>query len=551
MRSHTDSFICELPLRLAGDDERVLAVRFDTARQAYNACLSESLRRLDLLRQSRAYQDARSLPKGKKGTEAWKVRAAAFRRAEEQAGFREYDLHAWAAEHIAHQWLGEHLDINTVQKIATRAFRAVREYSFGKKGRPRFKGPNQLDSVEGKTNQSGIRWREDAVEWLGLRLRAVIDPFDPVVAHGLRSRVKYVRLVRRRLNGRVRYWMQLVCEGKPYQKPENTVGAGRVGIDPGPRAFGLAGEDWGAQVDLATPLKGDRAQVRRLQRRVDRQRRANNPANYLPDGRVRPGPKRWKVSRKQRQAEKQLAEAQRRAAAHRHCLHGQLANAILRVGDDIRVEKNSYRSFQRRFGRSVGLAGPAGFVSVLTRKAANAGAQARQLPARLRLSQVCHGCGCIEKKPLSQRVHECACGVGPVQRDVYSAWLACMAVPDSNESAERRPEPGEGWRLDAGQARRSWPGAEPRLPAASSPMSVPEFCSWAREVARGSPRAARLPPEHSRRVDGTERLAGEVGAMADEARNVVGSVHIRFPAGVADSRESERVGRVATRTPAL
>ena len=136
MRSHTDSFICEMPLRLSGDDERVLAVRFYTARQVYNACLSESLRRLGLLRQSRAYQDARLLPKGKKGTEAWKVRAAAFRRAEEQVGFREYDLHAWAAEHIAHQWLGEQLDINTVQKIATRAFRAVREYSFGKKGRP-------------------------------------------------------------------------------------------------------------------------------------------------------------------------------------------------------------------------------------------------------------------------------------------------------------------------------------------------------------------------------------------------------------------------------
>jgi transposase len=543
MRSHTDSFICELPLRLAGDDERVLAVRFDTARQAYNACLSESLRRLDLLRQSRAYQDARSLPKGKKGTEAWKVRAAAFRRAEEQAGFREYDLHAWAAEHIAHQWLGEHLDINTVQKIATRAFRAVREYSFGKKGRPRFKGPNQLDSVEGKTNQSGIRWREDAVEWLGLRLRAVIDPFDPVVAHGLRSRVKYVRLVRRRLNGRVRYWMQLVCEGKPYQKPENTVGAGRVGIDPGPRAFGLAGEDWGAQVDLATPLKGDRAQVRRLQRRVDRQRRANNPANYLPDGRVRPGPKRWKVSRKQRQAEKQLAEAQRRAAAHRHCLHGQLANAILRVGDDIRVEKNSYRSFQRRFGRSVGLAGPAGFVSVLTRKAANAGAQARQLLARLRLSQVCHGCGCIEKKPLSQRVHECACGVGPVQRDVYSAWLACRAIPDLAGSPD--PPGSAEWRLDADQARAAWSGAEPRLPAASSPVSVQEFAAWARQVARGGPRVARLPE------GGTERLAGEAGAMADEARNAVGVDHVRACSDMAGGRESGRVGRVATRTPRL
>jgi transposase len=549
MRCHTDSFICELLLRLSGNDERVLRIRFDTARQCYNACLSESLRRLDLLRQSQAYQDARSLPTGKRGSEAWKARAAAFRLVDEQAGFREYDLHAWAAEHIAHEWLGEHLDSSTVQKIATRAFRAVREYAVGKKGRPRFKGPNQLDSVEGKTNGSGIRWRNGAVEWRGLRLRAVIDPGDPVIAHGLQNPVKYVRLVRRRLNGKTRYWAQLICAGRPYQKPENTVGAGRVGIDPGPRKFGLAGADWGAQVDLATPLKSSRAEIRRLQRHVDRQRRANNPRNYLSDGRIRPGPKRWQVSHKQRPAQRKLAETQRRASAHRRGLHGQLANDLLRLGDDIRIERNSYRSFQRHYGRSVGLAGPAGFVATLTRKAANAGAQVRQLPAWLRLSQVCHGCGGVERKPLAQRVHTCACGVGPVQRDVYSAWLACMAVPDPEGPTD--PQGSAEWRLDADQARRAWSGAEPRLPAASSPLSVPEFSAWAREVARGGPRAARLPPERSRRVRGTERLAGKVGAMADEARNVVGVDHVRTRLDVADGRESGRVVRVATRTPSL
>lgn len=323
-----------------------------------------------------------------------------------------------------------------------------------------------------------------------------------------------------------------------------------MGIDPGPRVFGLAGLDWGAQVDLATPLRRGRAEARRLQRRIDRQRRASNPGNYLPDGRVRPGAKTWHVSHKQRQVEGRLAEAQRRAGAHRRSLHGQLANALLGLGDDIRIEQNSYRSFQRSFGRSVGLAGPAGFVSRLARKAANADARVRRLPARLRLSQVCHGCGCVARKPLAQRVHECACGVGPVQRDVYSAWLAGMAVPASDEasapSGSVAPEGAAEWRLDVDQARRAWSGAEPRLPTTSSPVSVQAFAAWARQqVARGRPPAARLP------TGGTERLVGAVDAMDDEARNVVGRGPIPFPAGGAASRESVRVVRVATRTPSL
>jgi len=544
MRAHSESFICELPLRLAGDDERVLAVRFDAARQAYNACLAEALRRLALLRQSRAAQEALALPKGKKGSAAWQARAAAFRRADELVGFREYDLHAWAAEHIAHEWLGEHLDSLTLQKLATRAFQAAQQYAVGKRGKPRFKGRHHLDSVEGKTNGSGIRWRDGAVEWRGLRLRAVSDPRDPVVGHGLSCRVKYVRLVRRRLNGKPRYFVQLICEGHPYRKPEHPVGTGRVGIDPGPRVFGLAGLEWGAQVDLATPLRRGRAEVRRLQRKIDRQRRANNPGNYRPDGRVRPGAKTWHQSHQQRVVEDRLAEAQRRAAAHRRSLHGQLANALLQLGDDIRIERNSYRSFQRHFGRSVGQAGPAGFGRRLARKAANAGARVRPLPARLRLSQVCHGCGGVAKKPLAQRVHECACGVGPVQRDVYSAWLACLAVPVADEASA--PSGAVEWRLDVDQARVAWSGAEPRLPTTSSPVSVPAFAAWTRQqVARGRPAGACLP------TGGTEQLVGAVSARDDEARNVVGGVHIPFPPGGANSRESVRVVRVATRTPQL
>ncbi|MBC7326094.1 MAG: transposase, partial [Moorella sp. (in: Bacteria)] len=91
-----------------------------------------------------------------------------------------------------------------------------------------------MDTVEGKSNEAGIRWRNNCVVRKGLVLQAIIDQEDPVIRHALSCRVKYVRLVRRKIDGRNRFYVQLVCEGMPYQKPENALGEGVVGIDAGP-----------------------------------------------------------------------------------------------------------------------------------------------------------------------------------------------------------------------------------------------------------------------------------------------------------------------------
>jgi hypothetical protein len=344
-RSKTLSFVTEMPLRVSPSQERKLLKRLEAARQVYNACLGEALKRLELLRQSKAYRVARKMPKGK-------ARSQAFREAEARVGFREYDLHAYAGQ-FGHSFLGEHLDAFTIQKVATRAFRAVREYALGKRGKPHFKGKGSFSSVEGKSNGSGIRWRGDHVEWLGLILPAIIDEKDPVIAHGLASPVKYVRIVRRKLNGRNRFYVQLVNEGKPYQKPKNKLGEGEVGLDIGPSTIVVVSENAAFLTRFCDGLERLHSEIRRLQRKVDRKMRANNPENYSPSGKIKPGPKRWKKSNRQRRTEAKLAELYRREAAYRKSLHGALLNIILRMGDHFNLEKLSYRYFQKAYGKSV------------------------------------------------------------------------------------------------------------------------------------------------------------------------------------------------------
>jgi hypothetical protein len=71
------------------------------------------------------------------------------------------------------------------------------------------------------------------------------------------------------------------------------------------------------------------------------------------------------------------------------------------------------------------------FVDMLRRTVASTGGSLTEVPTRsAKLSQWCHGCGKTVKKPLSQRWHTCPCGVGPVQRDLYSAFLAAYLDPE-------------------------------------------------------------------------------------------------------------------------
>ena len=190
--------------------------------------------------------------------------------------------------------------------------------------------------------------------------------------------------------------------------------------------------------------------IRRMQRKLDRQRRANNPDN----GRVKPGPKRWGPSNRQRGTQDQLAELFRRETAHRRTLHGQLANRVLAMDRVVKMKKVPYRAFERQSGRSVSVRAPRMFVSILRRKAESAGGNVIEFPTRqTKLSQVCHGCGSVPKKSLSLRIHACACGV-EMQRDLYSVFLARCVGDDGV--------------LHADTARKRWSGAEPLLRAAWS-----------------------------------------------------------------------------------
>lgn len=109
--------------------------------------------------------------------------------------------------------------------------------------------------------------------------------------------------------------------------------------------------------------------------------------------------------------------------AHRRSLQNQLAREVFRLGNVVKLEKLSYKAFQRLYGKSVGRRAPGLFVERLRRIAETAAsATLFEFPTReTKLSQRCL-CGQITKKSLSVRIHRCGCGI-IAQRDLFSAFL--------------------------------------------------------------------------------------------------------------------------------
>lgn len=298
-RSRTPTFLLELPLVVDAGQAGRLRAHFEAARCLYNALLGEAMKRLRAMRADAAWQEARAIPQTQK-----QERKAAFVQLRQAYGFSEYALHAFAKEANC-VWIAGHIDAQMAQTLATRAYHAANLVCLGKAKHVRFKSKGRgLDSIENKWNKSGLRFVLQPVEggnhgwlvWGKDRLVAMIDWHDPVVCHGLRHPIKYARLVRRKASSPnaqgadvqgYRYFVQLALAGRPYQKKKHTVGRDVVGLDLGPSTIAIVScEGEACLLPLCAELAPGARAKRRLQRKLERQRRANNPQNYDDKGRI-------------------------------------------------------------------------------------------------------------------------------------------------------------------------------------------------------------------------------------------------------------------------
>lgn len=388
------------------------------------------------------------------------------------AGFSLYQFEKQANKYRKHYkgvggrgyWVNGHIS----QKIAASVWKAFESLLYGKGDEVKFSKWTDFTALVAKSNSTGIVYRNGTVFINRMELPVMLDAKDTYgyQREALSRDIRYCGICRRWYSSGWKYFVQLMLDGKPPLKVHSDtgelfhpLGTGRVGHDIGTQTIASVGKDNILLTELADKVKGIDAELRRINRAMDRSRRACNPMMFREDGTIVPksqlpperldrrGHRRWVCSKRYIRLESLRRELFRRQRELRGQQHNELANKLMGFGSQHFIEEMRFRGLakraketkindkgkfmrKKRFGKSISNKAPASFVTILERKVVSAGGTFQKVNTfTVKASQLNHLTETYTKKSLNKRWNTMPDGA-KVQRDLYSAFLI-MNVDES------------------------------------------------------------------------------------------------------------------------
>jgi len=278
----------------------------------------------------------------------------------------------------------------------------------------------------------------------------------------MKNDIAYCKIIRKSVRKGFKFYLQIVFKGTSPRKIDKITGTfkrclgiGNVGLDIGTQTIAIASRADVKIYELADKVQNIEDEKRRIQRKLDRSRRATNPDNFNNDGTIKKqGNKKvlWVRSNKYIKNQKKLRKLYRKQSDVRKLQHEIMANDIISMGNNIYVEAMNFKGLQRRsqktekneqgkykrkkrFGKSIANKAPSMFLSILNRKLNRFGTKLNKIDTwSVKASQYNHSQDIFKKKKLSQRWD--IIDGKRVQRDMYSAFLI-MNVTDDMKSIDR------------------------------------------------------------------------------------------------------------------
>lgn len=449
------NFIVEFPLKTEKYQEDVLNKRFKVGRYIYNSLVNVTQKRYKEMIKTKKYRNLISvLTENKKSNkEIWKQ----INDIRKQYGMSEYSFHEDVKQMQNH--FKDNIDSFTAQKIATQLWKSYDKLFYGNGNKIYYKRHGELNALEGKSNRTGIRFKDNTILWNGLKIPVVIDYDNDYEYQAMQSKICYNRIIRKYIRNKYKYYVQIVFKGNPPIKLiaetgeiKHYMGTGDVGLDIGTRTIAISSQSDVKILELADRIQNIEDQKKKLLRKIDRSRRVTNPENYNEDGTIKKhGNKKvlWNQSNHCIKYQNELKELYRKQADIRKYQHECLANYIISLGNKVYVEKMNFAGLQKRakktekndkgrfkrkkrFGKSLANKAPSMLLTIIDRKLRYYGEKLIEInTSEARASQFNHFDGTYKKKSLSQRWNDFD-GL-KIQRDMYSAFLI-MNINDNLKS---------------------------------------------------------------------------------------------------------------------
>ena len=465
----TLSFVLSMPLHYSKQQEDKLNKLFSSCQKLSNVFIQDRLKALHEMEKTRAYrsakQDIAKLYEEESDKEKWTKKAnKEYKRCKKELNAlkEEYGFSKFTFRKRIGKFRHHYPTINSrvAQGLADRVWGKFEKYFFDTGKEIRFISWDNFLSIEGNDNKTGIIFKSDCrkVCLCGMEIPIANRPLTDYELEALDStihRVKYCRIVRIHHKHGWLYRLQLTLEGTPPAKGF-CLGDGKVGIDIGTQTVAVASSENVLLTELADKANMVHNELRRINRAMDRSRRAMNPEMFAADGTIVPinklplecikqnGKRLWRESKKYKALAIKRRYLYSRLARLRIVQHNTLANKMLPFGDTFYVETMRFSALakkakakteeevkanggkykrRKRFGKSIANKAPASFLNILERKVkARHGNFYRIDTVKAKASQYNHITGKCVKKPLSKRWNN-DIGGHRVQRDLYSAFL--------------------------------------------------------------------------------------------------------------------------------
>lgn len=449
------NFIVEFPLKTEKYQEDILNKRFEIGRQIYNSLVNVTQKRYKEMIKTKKYRNLMSSLTGNKKTdkEIWKQ----INDIRKQYGMSEYSF--FSDVKIIRYHYEENIDSNTARKIATSLWKSYEKFFYNNGKHIYYKKYGEMNSLEGKSNRQGIRFKDDKILWNGLEIPVIIDYDNYYEYQAMQCDICYNRIVRKYVRNKYKYYVQIVFKGNPPVKVDTKtgeikhyIGNGDVGIDIGTSTIAISSQSNVKILELADRVQNIENQKQKLLRKMDRSRRATNPDNYNEDGTIKKQGNNkvvWNKSNHYIKYQNELKELYRKQADIRKYQHECLANYIISLGNKVYVEKMNFAGLQKRaknteknnkgkfkrkkrFGKSLANKAPAMLLTIIDRKLGYYDEKLIKINTfEAKASQFNHFDGTYTKKTLSKRWNDFN-GI-KIQRDMYSAFLI-MNISDDLKS---------------------------------------------------------------------------------------------------------------------